>query len=108
MTVPHNLFPLALFALLVLFLCLARRFVHFVSKQVGTCRCEIAEGRRDVGAGVDRVVLLLARFELAFLLFPPGVEEFDSDVLGELVFGDGLTTVGTFGSVDGDISVDAC
>jgi hypothetical protein len=107
MTVPDNLFPLALFALLVLFLGFARRLVHFVSKQIGTCGCEIAERGRNVGAGIDRVMLLLPCLQLTFLLFPSRVEELDSDVLGEFVLGNGLATVGTFGSVDHDIAIDA-
>lgn len=106
MTIPHNLFPLAPFALLFLFFGLARCFVHLVPKQIGTCGCEIAERGCNVGALVEGEMLVLARFELPLLFFPSRIEELDSDVLGEFVLGNGLTTVGTLGRVDGDRPVD--
>lgn len=45
-------------------------------------------------------MLLSSSVQLTFLFFPTGVEQFDSDVFGQFVLGDGLPTVGTFGGCD--------
>jgi hypothetical protein len=52
------------------------------------------------------LVLRPPRLELALLLFPFRVEQFDTDVLGQLVLGDGLTTIRTFGGCNGASTLD--
>lgn len=99
-TIPNNLFPLPSLLPLFFLSSLSFSLIHVVTKDICTGGSKVFEGGDDIGTLLELLRLGPSEFELFLLLFPFGIKKLDTHVFSELIFRDGLTTIGTNGSGD--------